>query len=285
MINLNRSLRVIGVATGIALSGRLVLAQPIHAQGVNQPTPVAQNLMAQSLLDRFRWLFSPPPKTADRGTPSGRKKGGATQGICPPVDKPLTALVPNPEGSAAAELTMGVKTASDHPTFWFYVPYVSKSGRLAEFVLIDQNEADVFSTTIRLTTAPGIMGIQVPDKMPPLQVGKPYRWVFSVICDPSNRSGDVTVNGWIQREALPAAVQTQLQQTTLPSQRFALYAQAGLWYEALTTLATLRLTNPKDSTLQNWQPVLESAGLKELSAEPITTLNALPVVQGLPVVQ
>jgi hypothetical protein len=191
----------------------------------------------------------------------------------------LTALVPTPDGSAAADLTMGLKTASDHPTFWFYMPYAPKSGRSVEFVLIDQNEADVFSTTIKLTTTPGIMGIRVPEKIPPLQVGQQYRWVFSVICDPNNRSGDVTVNGWIQREELPAAVQAQLQQAKLPNQRFALYAQAGLWYEALTTLATLRLTNPKNSAVQNWQPVLDSAGLKELSQEPITTLNGLSAVQ------
>ena len=251
------------------LVNSLETSAPLQAQ----PQPANNHtLVAQSVFDRVKWLFF-PPKTANRGAPSGRRKGGATQGICPPVTKPLTALVPiNKADSAAAEIPIGV-TAIAHPTFWFYVPYAAKSRRLAEFVLIDENEEDVFSTPFTLTAAPGIIGVPVPEKIPPLQVGKQYRWVFSVICDPSNRSGDVTVNGWIQRVALSVSVQNQLQQTTLPSQRFAIYAQNGVWYDALTTLANLRVTNASDRVIQNWLSILDSAGLNELRAEPITTLG------------
>ena len=259
----------------LVLSSSLVTQVPLQAQSLAKESPT---LIAQSVVDRLRWLFF-PPKTANRGAPSGRKKGGATQGICPPVNKPLTALVPtNKADSTAEEIPMGV-TASAHPTFWFYVPYAAKSRRLAEFVLIDQDEADVFLTTFTLTAAPGIIGVQVPEKMPPLQVGKQYRWVFSVICDPSNRSGDVTVNGWIQRVALGSAVQDQLKQTTLPGERFALYAQNGVWYEALTTLANLRFTDSSDRVIQDWQTILDSAELNELRAEPITTPNILRPVK------
>jgi hypothetical protein len=255
---------------------------PLQAQVQAQSQIQAnQPLIAQNVFDRLKWLFF-PPKTANRGAPSGRRKGGATQGICPaiPANKqPLTALVPaNRDGPKLEEIPMGA-TASAHPTFWFYVPYAAKSRRLAEFVLIDENEADVFSTTFTLTAAPGIIGVQAPEKILPLQVGKQYRWVFSVICDPSNRSGDVTVNGWIQRVALSATMQNQLQQTTLPSERFTLYAQSGVWYEALTTLANARLINPSDRIIQDWLSVLNSAGLNELRDEPITKPNVLLLPQ------
>jgi hypothetical protein len=49
-----------------------------------------------------------------------------------------------------------------------------------------------------------------------------------------------------------------------------LYANEGVWYDSLKTLADLRLTNPDDLTLANdWKELLDYAGLSSIDREPL----------------
>jgi hypothetical protein len=50
----------------------------------------------------------------------------------------------------------------------------------------------------------------------------------------------------------------------------ALYPAKGLWYDALSTAATLRSVKPEDETLKaDWLSLLRSVGLETIAAEPL----------------
>jgi hypothetical protein len=55
-----------------------------------------------------------------------------------------------------------------------------------------------------------------------------------------------------------------------PSERVAIYAQAGLWYETVDSLLQLRRQYPNDKDLaEAWKTLLTTVGLGDISSEPI----------------
>lgn len=219
---------------------------------------------------------TPTPRKTQPRRAIGRMRGLGTRDFCYSVDKPLTAIVaPIP---AEADLTetetieiLPPATIADHPTLWFYVPYSPDSGLEAQFTLFDEEENDVYQTRFPLKEKPGIIGLKLPETLPPLQAGKRYKWVFSVICSPNNRSADISVNGDIERISLDSTLQVQLEEMSDPKAQSALYAENELWPEALTTLAQARRRNLQDSTLQvDWSNLLKSMNLNDIASEPLT---------------
>ena len=209
-----------------------------------------------------------PPALVNRGAPTGRRRGGASRGQCPEVEKPLTALVPATrkplgEGQGSVESVWGL-TVSERPTLWFYVPYSLTPKFPIEFVLNDEQENYVYRASVTVSQSqPGVIKLTLPPTVT-LETGRMYHWYFLIDCKP-----DVDVHGWIRRIPLNPTLASQLQQST-PKERVALYANEGIWYDALTTLAELRIANPQDTSLMNdWASLLQSVGLDAISREPL----------------
>jgi Domain of Unknown Function (DUF928) len=265
---------ILVVGTGVLNSSKLMAQSKGLAK---KPTPVEKSLRWQKPSPKQE---KPPvlkphstrlPEAADRGAPEGTE-GAAVQGPCPASaghSPPLTALVPTFRSAAAEVAEPFGATTLGHPTFWFYVPYSEKSQRIAEFVLINEAEDDVYATEIKLTNVPGVISIPLPKTITELQVGNEYRWVFSTMCDPSNRSGDISVNGWIQRVKLGDVATSQLQQAASADEKVEIYFENGLWYDALTTLAELRRQKPKDDKINAYWDLL----LKSIKLENLTPIN------------
>ncbi|WP_223280338.1 DUF928 domain-containing protein [Nostoc sp. PA-18-2419] len=238
---------------------------------ISLPLFVTHNVIGAeelSLIEKVKYFFlgKRPSKVA-----TGRQRGGARRDRCPNVPDSLTALVPfDVDGVPFVE-----QTISDRPTFWFYIPYLPVSRRNAEFVLIDENEDDVYSATFSLSQKEGIASLQLPLTVPPLKQGKKYQWVFSVICNPLNRSGDATVNGWVERVPESSNLNSRLKVATTREQ-VSIYAEAGLWYETLATFATLWKNNPQDKYLtKDWVSLQQTLGITRLYSKE-WTLYFLP---------
>lgn len=219
-------------------------------------------------------------EVAKKGAPGRRRGGGSFGGgnQCQSVNLPLTALVPGieetlsgeREGTSAAIASLGVRglTVEGYPSFWFYVPYSSTLS--VEFILINDQNKRVHQENYLLTGTPGIVRIRPSSKSmsAPLEVGKDYRWVFSILCDPNDRSADMYVDGWVQRVA-PSSNLTTALKIAIPEKRAVLYAKEGLWYETLTTLVEeLGPTQPKKATLL-MTTLLQSVGLDDIAQQPI----------------
>ncbi|MEH1870650.1 DUF928 domain-containing protein [Nostoc sp.] len=203
--------------------------------------------------------------------PAGRVRGGAKRGpTCPgTVTKPdLTALVPFSEEPNSVTNVWG-QTTVEHPSWFFYVPYTKDLPYEVEFVLQDQDSNDIYQKAIALPDKAGVIRVSLPTNAPALALNKQYRWFLTVNCDQQENSSLIFVGGVIQRIELKPAALKELQ-TTEPLKRYAIYAQNGIWYEALTTLAQLRDQNPKDAALQaEWENLLSSIHLNDIAAEPI----------------
>ncbi len=220
----------------------------------------------------------PAPNEVAPGSRTG--EASRARGGCPRVTTPLTALMPVTKGTSGGQSASTTQTTSEsvygltvaeRPTFWFYVPYPLTSSRPVEFVLQDEDGNDIYQTQFTESgTVPGVVGLQLPPTVDPLEVGKRYRWYFLIYCNPEEPT---FVEGWVERVALNPTLKTQLDQATTPQQKADLYAQAGIWYEAVTTLAELRRQKPNDQAVNaQWIELLQSVDLEAIATEPVTSV-------------
>jgi hypothetical protein len=83
-----------------------------------------------------------------------------------------------------------------------------------------------------------------------MSVGKRYRWQVELICNPNRPSGNVFAEAEIEVVALQPALRMQLEQDRDRAHQALLYAQHGLWYDALrTVLLPALLTDSADTNL------------------------------------
>lgn len=167
-------------------------------------------------------------------------------------------------------------TVSDSPTFFVYITRTSL--RKAEFWLSDpeKNYQTVYKTNVSLPEMTGIVSFSLPEQAdsPKLEVGKKYHWELMVICDPNDPERSMAAEGEIQRVNLSPAVVSQLEKAA-PQDRAAIYAEAGIWFDTLTTLAELRRSYPQDPGLATvWKDLLKSVvDLDVDSQQPIIPLQ------------
>jgi hypothetical protein len=165
-------------------------------------------------------------------------------------------------------------TVNDHPTFWVYVPYTPEEAPAGEFSLQD-GKNDVYRTRFQLPATPGIVKISLPPTAKALEIGKTYRWYFDLDCprkDSSNQqSTPASLPGLVQRVSRPE-LESHLKAASTSLERIAVYAKNGIWFEAVTELAQLRLNQQQNPTFKNvWVELLgdKTIGLEGIAQQPI----------------
>src|SRR4028119_1956411 len=158
---------------------------------------------------------------------------GVVRGKCGELPQvSFTALVPeNKRG----------RTVSDYPKFFFYLP--QPNAELAEFILEDENGNLIYGQALTIKNLSGVIGVSIPanTNVPPLEVGKKYSWVFSLVCDPQDRAADKVEKGTVRRVELSADILRQLDAAADdPRQKTVIYAEKGIWQDALGNLAAAR---------------------------------------------
>lgn len=179
----------------------------------------------------------------------------------------LTPLVP--------ENQIG-RTVSEYPEFFFYLP--ETEAQIAEFVLEDENGNQIYQTNLNINNSSGVIGVSIPTNknVSPLQLGKNYRWSVALICDDKDRSADVFEKSIVRRVEVSADIRSQLEKAN-PRLKAIIYAQTGIWQDALSTLVTARRANPNDAALAaDWKILLDSVNLGEIVDEPIAPINPKP---------
>jgi hypothetical protein len=202
--------------------------------------------------------FEPPGnRTLDRS------QGGATRdsGYCPTDSLSSTqSVVPLMPQNSRQEFAV-----SDRPTFFMYVP--STSAQQIFFTLKDQTEDYYYQKMLSVPKGASIISIELPEDAPALEVGKNYRWTFALACQVPVGPDSPMVTGWVKRVSPSEVGLTQLDPT--PSLETAKsYASAGVWFDALTTLARLRQQQPENYTA-TWEQFLTSAGLEAIATKPL----------------
>lgn len=210
-------------------------------------------LLAQSL--KVSVTF---PPTENVGAPARTAGAGKRSPSCVKGKTPLTALTPSNNVSI---------TVSGNPTLFWYVP--ETKAQLAELVVVDNEDNEVYQTTLAVKGTPGVVKFSLPATVK-LEPGKNYQWQFALICKSTDRSEDEFVRGFIKRTELSSEQKTRLASTKEPLKQAEMYAGAKIWQETLTLLAQLRSERPNDSKITNaWKELLDSVELQAIATEPL----------------
>lgn len=198
--------------------------------------------------------FRPP----DVGAPDNRQ-GATHRGEACPKELSIIALIP--------QSNRGL-TVSESPTF---LAYVSQKSTSVEFNLQAEDGTEVYTTDFKVDK-PGIVEVRIPEaagKQQSLEVGKRYQWSFSVICNPNDRSGDYFVKGFVQRVEPGPTLKNDLANAE-PLAKAIAYANSGIWYETVSTLAQMLRKSPEDKALiAEWQQLLRSQQLENIATQPL----------------
>ncbi|BAZ13410.1 hypothetical protein NIES4071_52490 [Calothrix sp. NIES-4071] len=204
--------------------------------------------------------FNPPNNGAPGGNRSRTSTNTGSRG-CPSTKKSLTALMPKNNWE---------NTLTEHPTFWFYIPY--ERGRLTLILKDQETAATVARASYEISKGAGIMGFPIPKTALALKVKHAYRWRIYFSCDPNSQTPPTEVQGVVQRVAVDKVLKTKLASATTIEERIILYANQGFWYETITALIESRRSSPQDKELQKqWSDLLSDSdvGLENLIPEPL----------------
>lgn len=187
----------------------------------------------------------PAPKTGTSGRP---QSGGAT--------RPGDSKCPNVNTRPIAFIPEDLQTTLASPTFWFYVPYSPNDVDSFSFVILDEQDRYVIRPkNLKLSGTPGFISLSLPSES--FEIGKRYRWYFSIYCDPQNEEDRISMNGIIKRIASTSTENVD-------------------WYRPLLFLVERRRSNPTDRELtEEWDKLMESLNYSNISAQPIVPCCSL----------
>lgn len=183
----------------------------------------------------------PVYKLPTRGAPGGRV-GGGTRG-----DKNAFVLsVLAPDHSAL--------TISEQPSlYWF----ISNSTSLPiELTVIDSKGIKpILETRLPAPVKEGIQQVRLADHKIHLKQGEAYRWFVAVVPDADRRSKDILAGGAIERVDIPAEIKAKLA-TSADNDKPFVYAEAGIWYDALQSISDLIDAAPQNAELRQQRTAL-----------------------------
>lgn len=169
-----------------------------------------------------------PPADMTRRTQSGRTSG--SRGCDLGINAQLKLLVPPDHISL---------TASGHPTFLWYLS--EKISVPILFTLAESRGAiPILEQQVKLEK-PGIMRLKLPDNVPELVEGKEYQWTVTIVCNQWRDSENSYQQALVRRVPIAYQLKRKLKSVNSHLARGLLYAQAGIWYDALSTLYTENL--------------------------------------------
>lgn len=182
-----------------------------------QDTP-SQNGQANASTDSDLVLYKPPM----RGAPKLRVGGGVRGGS---FETPVLQVI--------APQQIGLTTLEQPVLYWHLdkaANYalemtVMEAGKMSP-LLLEKHDGPI---------NPGLHSFRVTGQNIRLETGKEYEWFVALIIDPEQRSKDIIAGGGIMRVSVPTGLQKSLD--TAPSHESGgIYAQAGLWYDAINAM-------------------------------------------------
>jgi Domain of Unknown Function (DUF928) len=227
----------ITVLLGTATAAAALCLTPVHAQ--------------DSDASKTDTVSYKPPM---RGAPLTRV-GGGTRGIGNVLA--VNVLAPGDTGF----------TTQEKPTiYWFASQPIDKPVEvtITSTESLQSAAVPVLEITLQPPIAKGIHAFRLADHNVVLKPGVEYQWFVAVVNNPAQRSNDVLAGGTIKRVESP--VQGQIKQAS-QAQAAALYAEAGIWYDAIDQLSRQISADQSNRQLRERRAaLLEQVGLKEAAA-------------------
>jgi hypothetical protein len=224
----------IGVVAGmldLGIAGIPVRVTPAFAQQTTASQPV----------------YKPPLRGAPGGRVSGASRGRESN---PPA---VILLVPDHTGL----------TIQEQPTlYWF----LSRPTTLPiELTVIEADAVrPMVETGLPPPDRPGIHRINLADHGVRLAAGSTYQWYVALVTDPKDRSKDILAGGLIERVDRSAVRLDTIPRDPLTAP--GIYAEAGVWYDAIASISALIEPRPGELLLRSQRAaLLEQVGLREIA--------------------
>lgn len=240
--------------TSITLLTLLILAngKVVNANSkIQSSVPSSQNISQEATSTSNG---TPPPNAAP-------PRPGTTS--CPPVDKPVVPLVYG-RGTDFTQL--------EQPTLLFYVPYEAEEISAIEIIIRDPIFRVLGQYEVREIARSGILKVTLPYSF---EIDKNYQILFKLYCenrDVENINPDVVLSTWVQRKSGSAIEFSDLE----PFEKYQLYRENEIWYDAIVTLADLHSSNPKNPEISAaWSELLDSLIIAEELPEGLLNLEWL----------
>jgi hypothetical protein len=168
-------------------------------------------------------VYKPPL----RGAP-GQRVGGASRGLDSASAPGLTIDLLAPDGHAG-------QTISQAPTLYYFVS-ARIDQRTQLTISAPRRAMPLLETDIPAPRGPGLYAVRLADMRIRLDENTLYTWSISVITDPKERASDIVASASLLRTVPDPALDGAIR-AVAPQRRAALFAQAGLWYDAVATAA------------------------------------------------
>ncbi len=213
-------------------------------------------LIQSSNLCELKATTPPPSEYVPPATdaPPQRLISGGSRGCMEHQRASLTLLVP------PSHLPT---TSSSHPTFLLHLENISTRPLL--FTVVEPGIVEpVFEQKLTLKRA-GLVPIRLPESSRGLEAGKEYYWTVSIPCNQKRPSQNAYARAAIKRISLPARIAQKLISNPDNLEKARIYAQSGIWYDALATSYQAYSQAPHQSPINAyfWQ-LLAQIGLKDL---------------------
>jgi hypothetical protein len=201
-----------------------------------------------------------PPTT---GAPSVRVTGGSRGS----GDSTITLDVLAPDD-------IGVTTREQPSLFWFQS---KPADAKFELTLLQENKVNpLVQVTVERSTKAGIQRMKLSDHGVKLVPGVEYQWVVALVTDPDNRSSDLVASGVIKRVEPSADLKEKIAAAT-PAALPNVYAEAGIWYDALSVLTDQIEASPENKTLRETRAdLLRQVGLKAAAGAEVALVKPVP---------
>ena len=207
-------------------------------------------------------LFQPPPEESQPEETEGaasRQGRVCSQEVTSSSDETLnnlTAIVPTSNYGL---------TVAERPSFWVYLPETSATQLILTLKKPGRNPH--WQQAVNLPEQSGIVGIKLSDEAPALEMNEEYQWAVILVCGNKPNPNDPVVTAKVKRVNKSSVVLNSSRDNNTPIEKAAVYAREGIWHDSLDILI-----KEKPST-NNWNYIwinyLQSAGLNEISDEPV----------------
>ena len=236
----------LGIVISYAQPDPATNASPaVTGTAVSAPAPAAPAPARAPM----KLTYKPP---AGGGNIPTRVSGGARGGG---ADASLLALVPE-----HAALT----THAQPSLFWFQ----SKPAKAKlELALVEPKKAKpVLALTSGAANQVGIHRIKLANHKIELQPDVLYEWTVAIVPDADNRSKDVIAKGVIKRVSSPGGLAEKVEHAS-DTEKAAMYAEAGIWYDAREAISNAVDAHPQDASLREERAsLLQQVGLPQAAA-------------------
>jgi hypothetical protein len=176
-----------------------------------------------------------------KGAPGGRVGGGTRGDLNGFV---LSALVPDHSGL----------TISEQPSLYWFISDLTSLP--IELTVIDSKSVKpLLETRLPTPAKGGIQQVRLADFKIQLKQGEAYRWFVALVPDFNRRSKDILAGGAIERIAVPQDLKAKLAGSGNTQKQF-IYAEAGIWYDALKSISDLIDAAPQNVELRNQRTAL-----------------------------